>query len=79
MFRALKKREDTVRGRPHSMCQASSALTESGTAVAMKAFDSSDATVIVSEELRATISSSMVAMRAFTDIPAPYLVMYLDT
>ena len=79
MFNPLKKREETVRGRPQSMCHASRQQRESGTAVAMNALDSTDATVVVSEVVRAMMSSSKDAMRFVTDMPAPYFVMYFTT
>ena len=61
------------------MCHASNAHSESGTDVAMKALDSTDATVVVSEVVRAMMSSSKDAMRFVTDMPAPYFVMYFAT
>ena len=80
MLRPLKNRDDTVRGRPHSMCQASRQHRLSGTAVAINAFANNEATVMVLPSgTRVTMSSRSDATRAQTDWPAPYLVMYLQT
>ncbi len=68
MLSPLKNREVTVRGRDQRMCQASRQQSAAGTAVAMKAFESRDATVIVFPTgTLETMSSRREAMRLVTD------------
>ena len=79
-FSEQKVLEHEVRFKPSRMCHASRDDNASGTAVAIKAYAIIPATVdFLFSGSFVMISSMRLATLAYTDCPAPYLVIYLLT